>query len=812
MTLSLAASRRSIPALAALALAAAATSHLSCLPTLAGVAVDLSGQQVRLTLLQTSDIHSRLLPYDFNPVKTDTDLGLIPEAGPFGGATRLAALIKRERGRSDRVLHIDTGDSFQGAPIFNLNLGEVEYKFLSLVGTDAAAIGNHEFDMGAANFTKQARDAARFPVLADNYVWEDAAQPGTNATAIYTQPYTITNVGGLRVGIIGVGNISSLNSIVEQGNSLQATPLEPNEATRAYVELLRPSVDLIIVTSHAGLTEDQELIEGYDAYYEYSVAKPFTEHAADPWVVQEWFGPVGDPGSVVRVRIPGVSGVDVVLGGHLHVVLNPPQQLTDPRGRKVLLSHGGAFSKYLIRLDTVVQVPAVGDSRAEGAEVLSSDFQVFPIDALWCSEALHAYYQGQFWNPGDFPRDPQVREGIAQCTQQEDLATTQLLLPYITDLDVRLNLTSLFAFAPVDIMRRNNSSGGDSPLGNITADSMRVRQGVGAEVAVTNSLGIRDNLYAGPLTQEAMFNVFPFENTINVMFLSGREMQEMFDFITDRSAERGCTSQAQISGARFNMDCAQSQLNALRLACDPAGTAAECPAGDRTDRAPWQCVADATLGSGGRCWAHGATAVTIAGNPLSENETYRIAVNDYIARGGSGFLVLKRNTTRVETGISLRDSLVGFIQGFCTCDDILAGKTDQYGNTVGSKGQACGTRDPVVASTWVVDDQVKAACQQAKAFGDALNSTDQAGCSCANSFRRAPAACQGSAGFDAQIEQCLAALPAGPALGRCSCRDALSGSPLCGNVTRQVRNFCERPTAMPVAFGAEDGRITRRVK
>ena len=40
-------------------------------------------------------------------------------------------------------------------------------------------------------------------------------------------------------------------------------------------------------------------------------------------------------------------------------------------------------------------------------------------------------------------------------------------------------------------------------------------------MAVTNSLGIRDNLYAGVLTQEAMFNVFPFENTINVMFLTG---------------------------------------------------------------------------------------------------------------------------------------------------------------------------------------------------------------------------------------------------------------------------------------------------
>jgi 5'-nucleotidase/UDP-sugar diphosphatase len=56
-------------------------------------------QQIRLTILHTSDIHSRLLPYDFRPLRTDIDLGLIPEAGPFGGATRMASIIKRERRR-----------------------------------------------------------------------------------------------------------------------------------------------------------------------------------------------------------------------------------------------------------------------------------------------------------------------------------------------------------------------------------------------------------------------------------------------------------------------------------------------------------------------------------------------------------------------------------------------------------------------------------------------------------------------------------------------------------------------------------------
>jgi 2',3'-cyclic-nucleotide 2'-phosphodiesterase (5'-nucleotidase family) len=805
--------RRTLVFLRLVAIFAAVSIHVSCMPTAPGVDLDLSGQQVRLTFLQTSDIHSRLLPYDFSPLKTDTDLGLIPEMGPFGGATRMASILKQQRAKSERAMHIDTGDSFQGAPIFNVNLGEVEYKFLSLVGLNAAALGNHEFDAGAANFTKQARDNAKFPVMAANYVWEDPSQDNSNGTAFYTSPYTIQNIGGLRVGVIGMGNISSLASLVERGNSIQAIPLEQNEVARNYVDLIRPTVDVIVITSHQGLTEDQELVEGYQAYYQWKVAEPFVNRASGPkWQVLEWFGPEGDPASVVSVQIPGVEGIDVLLGGHLHIVLNPPQLLTDPSGRKVILSHGGAFSKYVIRLDTVIQMPKAGESKAEGGEVISHDFKVLPIDALWCSPGLHDYYKSQFWNPGDFPKDAKVQQGIKDCTAQEDLATAQLLSPYISALDYKLNLTSTFAYAPANIERRNNSTGGDSPLGNITADSMRRRQGVEAEVGLTNTLGIRDNLYAGLLNQEDMFNVFPFENTINIMFLSGREMQELFDFVTEKSAGRGCAAQAQISGARFTMDCAQSQLNALLLACNPANGVADCPNDDRTGRAPWQCIADTTLTQGGRCFAHDGTNITITGKPLVETETYRIAVNDYIARGGSGFLVLKRNTTRIETGIPLRDSLIGYMQNFCTCDELLANNVDTLGNVVGKLNQPCGTRDPAKDSHWIVDPLSMAQCAAAADFHTQLNATVAGStCSCQQIFRREPA-CGTAAQLDTAVQSCLTTLPAGPPLGRCGCRDALGGSIVCGNVTRQTRNFCENPTALPIAIGTEDGRIARRVK
>ena len=773
----------------------------SCLPVLEGQPTQLAGQEIRLTILGTTDIHSRLLPYDFAPLKTDTDLGLIPEAGPFGGVARLGALIKRERASADRVIHLDSGDSFQGAPIFNVNFGEVEYKFLSKVRLDAAVIGNHEFDSGALNFTVQARDNAAFPVLAANYSWDDVRDLNSNKTALYTQPYTLKNVGGVRVAIIGLANISSLNSIVEGGNSLQATPLEQNEAARAYVELLKPVVDVIAIVSHAGLTEDQDLIQGYEAFYEFGkIGYYLNRKGPNQWKILEWFGPENDRTSVVRVKIPGVIGIDVIIGGHLHIVLNPPQQLTDPAGRKVILSHNGAFAKYLGRLDVVLKMPPVGGA-PEGAEIISHDYKVFPVDALWCSPSMHAYYNSKFWSPGQFIGDPQVQAALKLCTESEDKETTQLLQPYIVDLDFKLSLTSLFAYAPRDIARRNNSTGGDSPLGNVAADSMRKRRRVEAEVAVTNSLGIRDNLYAGPLTQESMFNVFPFENTINIMYLSGLEMQEMFDFIADRSASRGCVSQAQISGARFTMDCAQVQLNELRLACDPAKKAADCPTDDRTGRAKWQCLEDA---AGDRCWAHTATNIEINGKPLDGFSTYRLATNDYIAKGGSGFVVLKRNTTRFETGIPLRDSLIGYLQSFCSCKDMLAGNKDSFGNIIGKNKQLCGSLE---SGKWAIAPQELSFCAQAADYESKLTEKIDGACSCVDVFRKV-----GPCSTPERVAACLGSVPAGPALGKCTCRDALNSDPLCGNVTNQIRSFCENPTALSIAVGTEDGRIARRVK
>ncbi|MCK6545154.1 bifunctional metallophosphatase/5'-nucleotidase [Myxococcota bacterium] len=669
---------------------------------------NLAGQDVHLTVLHTSDLHARLLPYYQVPGLIDRGLGLCAELQPFGGAARMQHLLKRERAKSDRVMHLDSGDMFQGAPIFNEFKGEVEVRVMGAFDADGVVIGNHEFDLGSANVANQYGmfGKGQFPMLAANYLWADPSNPnGTNLGAL-VKPYEILNLDGLRVAVIGMGNTSSMTSIAQGGNSLGITPLEPVEVLRTLVDQLSGQVDLVFVVSHMGLTsrgtlnlaEDQEMITGYEKIIPKDAIHPNWE------VVRE------EPNGQVLVRVPGVVGVDAIFGGHLHIVLNPPKVLIDPAGRQVVLVHSGAFAKFFGRADLVVRVPKADEVAPFGAEIVSHSYSLFPITGRVPkkSPASAVSCPVDDFDPvnGDLDACPEcktleVEEGndnVGLDTQCQSLASAeleselcqvadacravgdactaecrdarrrcgsvpapvdgelvQMLDPYVQKLYQKQDLNKGFAFA-TDRITRFGLSGEDSPLGNLVADSMRFRNRVEAQFAMTNTLGIRTNMERGLVTLEEMFNIFPFENTLTTMYLSGTEVQELFDYVTERSSERGCQTQAQISGVTFTMNCAQAIMNIS----DPPTCETELDCQDtefarRGANNPAVCRA-------GRCYKSPAEDILINGEPVNPTESYKAAVNDFIGRGGSGFEVLRRNTTKVNTGLSLRDALIDYMR------------------------------------------------------------------------------------------------------------------------------------------------------
>jgi 5'-nucleotidase len=528
--------------------------------------IDLSGQDVRMTFLHTSDIHSRIFPYDHDPLYTEEQLGLVPGRGPYGGIARVAGIVERERAKAGRSLWVDSGDLFQGAPVFNEFGGEAEVKALSVGGIDAMALGNHEFDAGPRNVARQFGNFADFPVLAANYKFMRDEQPFNDEFEQIVSPYVVFNVDGLVIGIIGMGNLSSMNGLEDGGNSLGVLPLETLQTVQTHVNQLRDDVDLIVILDHLGLGEDETIARN-------------------------------------------LCGIDLILGGHHHIALDPPKLIPydpDPEilfggeiesedplpgqpvapekdfndilgycpaewERDTLLSHPNAFSKFVGRLDIVVR-----DKR-----IVSHRYELFPVD-------------------NTAPEHPDVLFAL------ED---------YEEEMRRRYNFDVVVTNAKTR-MTRFGSTGGDSALGNFLAESMQFREFVETDFCVTNSLGIRTDIDEGPVSIEKIFNVMPFDNTIATMFLSGLEVQELLDFSTARSAERGCTSQIQVSGVRFTMNC-------------------------RTGK---------------------AEDIVLNGEPLSDNGVYELCTNNYIGRGGSGFKVLGRNTTFIDTGISLRDAVIDQLQ------------------------------------------------------------------------------------------------------------------------------------------------------
>ncbi len=634
---------------------------------------------VSLTLLHTADWHSRLFPYYQQVNVTDQNLGLRPENAPFGGAARMNWLIQRERRRADRLLHLDSGDCFQGAPIFNFFQGEAEVRALAHTGADAVVIGNHEFDRGALNFARQFQRWATFPVLAANYQFDDPTTPGSSELGRLARPYAFFDLRGLRVAVIGLGNLSSITSIFDQPNRLGITPLNTVETAQFYIDRVRrEGADVVVLVSHVGLEDDIRMLEN-------------------------------------------TTGADIVLGGHLHIVLNPTQvvsdcravnargehfipQLADPnvdpatltqcgpdecctstgtcppsgartywqvaRGfreractpRPVLLQHSGAFMKYLGRLDTVLSNdPARIMPGRESTydpinrwEVVAHRYTLYPVDR-------------------NVPEEPTMK---------------RLLEPYARALDAVANLDNLVGYAPSDVTRVA-PGGGDSALGNLVTTSMWLRLGVQTDFSLTNTLGIRDSIPAGPVSIDQLFNVFPFDNSITTMNLSGREVREVFDFVARRSGGRGCTSQAQIAGARAILVCGPCQRTSDTGELITLSSCAETiNIGLRTDGmrcendrecnpAGWEATAPDRRSlcepTAHRCMV-----------PLSLDASYAAAVNNYIAGGGSGFFVLQRNTTQVDTRVEQRDAVIDYVRQWPPCGsapEVVADRNRRRGVT-----------------------------------------------------------------------------------------------------------------------------------
>ena len=178
----------------------------------------LVNQDVRLTFIHTSDIHSRLFPYHFVPGKIDEDYGLKKNEGPYGGIARIGAIVREERKRSGRSLWLDSGDCFQGAPIFNQYHGEVEFRALSLLGLDGAVrfLGPQPQDVLPLYYA--AADATVLPSRYESFgmVALEAMACGSPVIASRVGGLTTTVRDGVTGFLVREGNVAALADRIDR--------------------------------------------------------------------------------------------------------------------------------------------------------------------------------------------------------------------------------------------------------------------------------------------------------------------------------------------------------------------------------------------------------------------------------------------------------------------------------------------------------------------------------------------------------------------------------------------------------------------
>lgn len=256
------------------------------------------GSDTRLTIMHTNDTHARIQPF---PEGSGEYSGL-------GGVSRRAHLIEKIRGQRPHNLLLDAGDTFQGTPYFNFYGGALDFRAMSMMRYDASTIGNHEFDNHVPGFVEVA-PKANFPFVISNYTFEGAPEMGQ-----FCRPHMVKVVDGVRIGIFGLG-VAFANLVLPELHE-GVTDHDPIEVAARKVQHLREQEDcsMVICLSHLG--------------YEYE-----TEQVSDKDVAH------------------AVDGIDLIIGGHTHTLLEEPYVLEKSGKKPTVISQVGHAGVVLGRLD-----------------------------------------------------------------------------------------------------------------------------------------------------------------------------------------------------------------------------------------------------------------------------------------------------------------------------------------------------------------------------------------------------------------------------------------------------------------------------
>ncbi|WP_088328890.1 bifunctional UDP-sugar hydrolase/5'-nucleotidase UshA [Lacimicrobium sp. SS2-24] len=291
-----------------------------------------STQPVSITILHTNDHHGRFWRND---------------AGEYGLAARKTLIdgIREEvEGKGGVVLLLSGGDINTGVPESDLQQAEPDFKGMRLLGYDAMALGNHEFDNPLSVLDRQ-HTWAGFPLLSANIY-------DRNTQHRRYQPYAVLKRQGLTIVVIGL----TTEDTEKVGNPEYIKELEFRDAAAEAKALIadvrrRYAVDMVIAVTHMGHYDNGE--SGINA-----------------------------PGDVTLARAQVPGSLDMIIGGHsqepvcmLSAHINQqaysPGQPCQPdyqNGTWIMQAH--EWGKYVGRADFILR----------NGELELQEYQLIPVN------------------------------------------------------------------------------------------------------------------------------------------------------------------------------------------------------------------------------------------------------------------------------------------------------------------------------------------------------------------------------------------------------------------------------------------------
>ncbi|HKJ92024.1 MAG TPA: 5'-nucleotidase C-terminal domain-containing protein [Longimicrobiales bacterium] len=472
--------------------------------------------QVDLVLLGTTDVHGWLDPYDYYA----------------GRATRNGLAALRPVIDSIRAAHqghtflFDSGDLLQGnalayvaARVDTLGPNPI-IRAMNLVGYDASAIGNHEFNYGIP-YLNRALSQAAFPFLSANiFQAGDTVHAYAPSTLL---PYVAGPGDTLLIGVTAAtphgvqiwdhDNVAGRLSFADVVQSL-----------RPVVRALRArGADLVVVLSHGGL-------EGSS----YTGLPPENASAA---LARE------------------VPGIDVIFMGHTH------RELADTSINGVLLLQAGNFARSLAVATVHLQRRAPGAwhvTAAHGSLLAPATPDTALLDSLrWAHERTLVYMRSV------------VGRSSAVMSAREARVHDTPIIDFINEVE---------------------------------------RKATGADLASTAAFNLRATLPRGPLTVADLAALYPYDNTLKVVRVTGARLRAYLEKSAGyyRSWDgRGPVVDTTVPGYNFDIVAGVDYVIDLRR-----------PAGQRI------------------------TTLTYRGAPVRDDQVFTLALNNYRQGGGGGYAML----------------------------------------------------------------------------------------------------------------------------------------------------------------------------